>query len=191
MSESRIVIADADEMARRSIRSTLETLGYLVVGEASDGQTALVLARQLRPDLVLADMHLLNGLEVAHTLRTEQLAPVILLAAQSSNDLAQQASRAGVLAFLVKPIQESGLMPVIEVVRSRWQRHCEQAVELGMLREQLESRKVIERAKGILMDTQGMNEAEAFRKLQRLAMNNRKTMKEVAQAIFLAQQIEC
>lgn len=191
MSETRILIADEDARFRTSMRKTLEEAGYLVVGEASDGVSAVSLTRQLRPDLVVMDVKLpqLDGLTAARQLRDENLAPVIATTVQSNRELVMQAREAGVLGCLVKPIKSSELMPVIEVARVRWVEQHERKQELLQLRDKIESRKVIERAKGYLMDSQGLHESEAFRKIQRLAMNSRKSMREVAQAILLTQQI--
>lgn len=191
MSEARVLIADADQLVRRNVHQSLDRLGYLVIGEVDNGKSAVDVARQLRPDVILADVYLphLNGIEVAQILRDERLSPVILIAAQSNRDLAAQACRAGVMAYLIKPIQEEEIVPVVEVARSYWDTHCQRYEELHRLRDQLETRNVIERAKGFLMDSHGLRESEAFRKIQKLAMNNRKPMKEVAQAILLTQHM--
>ncbi|NJN67878.1 MAG: response regulator [Chloroflexaceae bacterium] len=192
MTEARILIAEPDPALRANLCEALENQGYLVVGETGDGGSAITMARQIRPDLVMSDVEMphTNGIEVSRILYREGLAPVVLTTSQATRDLTVRASRAGVLGFLIKPVQESELMPVIEVVRARWQEHRTRTEELDRLREQLETRTVIERAKGHLMDTHGLREAEAFRKIQKLAMNNRRTMKEVAQAILLAQQLQ-
>lgn len=191
MSETRILIADEDMRQRSNLRKHLEQHSYLIVGEAADGTTALNMITQLRPDLALVDMALPNrsGLDVAVALQNEQITPIILMSHTSNREVVQQASTAGVLGFLVKPVKETELMPCIEVVRARWVAQHERRTELEHLRDKIETRRVIERAKGYLMDTQGLAEADAFRKIQRLAMNSRKTMHEVAHAILLAQQL--
>lgn len=191
MTGKRVLIAEDEATIRAGLRKTLEHLGYLVVGEAGDGMSAILLIRQLRPDVALVDrdMPRMNGIEVARVLHTEGLAPVILLTNASDRELVGQARDAGVLGFLVKPIHESTLMPIIEVASARWTEQHTRKQELVQLQDRLETRKVIERAKGYLMDSQGLREADAFRKIQQLAMNSRKSMKEVAQAILLAQQI--
>lgn len=188
---TRILIADDEPLIRMNLRETLQEQGYLVVGEAGDGESAVNMARQLRPDLVLLDVKMphVDGIAAAKTIDDEGIAPVLLLTAYSSRDLVDQARDAGVLGYLVKPIRDAELMPLIEVSLARWAEQRSRKKELGQLRERIESRKTIERAKGYLMDSQGMSEAEAFRKIQQLAMNSRKTMHEVAQAILLAQQI--
>jgi response regulator NasT len=153
--------------------------------------SALSMIRQLRPDLALIDTRLaqLDGLAVARMLRDEDLLPVIMTTTHSSREMVMQAREAGVLGYLVKPLKADELMPIIEVTRVRWLEKHARKRELYQLRDKIETRRVIERAKGYLMDSQGLHEAEAFRKIQRLAMNSRRTMREVAQAILLAQQI--
>lgn len=188
---TRILIADDEPLIRLNLRETLQEQGYLVVGEAGDGQSALNMVRQLRPDLVLLDIKMphMDGLTAAKVMHDESLAPVLLLTAYSSRDLVVQARDAGVLGYLIKPVRDAELMPLIEVTLARWAEQSSRKRELHQLRTRIESRKHIERAKGYLMDSQGLSEAEAFRKIQQLAMNSRKTMHEVAQAILLAQQI--
>lgn len=187
----RILIADDEPLIRMNLRETLAEQGYLVVGEAGDGQSAVNMTRQLRPDLALLDIKMphMDGLEAAKLIHEEGLAPVLLLTAYSSRDLVMRARDAGVLGYLIKPVRDAELMPLIEVTLARWGEHTSRRRELGQLKDRIESRKLIERAKGYLMDSQGLSESEAFRKIQQLAMNSRKTMREVAQAILLAQQI--
>ena len=191
MSQARLLIADDEALIRMNLRETLEQLGYIVIAEASEGVSAVNLARQLRPDLALLDVKMprMDGLAAARALRDEQIAPVLLLTAHSGRDLVEQAREAGVSGYLVKPIRDTDLMPAIEIARTRWLERHQRHSEMVQLQDQLETRKVIERAKGYLMDSQSLKEVEAFRKIQQLAMNSRKTMKEVAQAILLAQQI--
>jgi response regulator NasT len=188
---TRILIADDEPLIRMNLREALQEQGYLVVGEASDGQSAVNMARQLRPDIALLDVKMphMDGVAAAQAIHSEAIAPVLLITAYSNRELVTQARDAGVLGYLVKPVREAELMPLIEVTLARWAEQRRRQKELNQLRERLESRKLIERAKGCLMDQQGMSEAEAFRKIQQLAMNSRKTMSEVAQAILLARQI--
>jgi response regulator NasT len=188
---TRILIADDEPLIRMNLREALQEQGYLVVGEASDGQSAVNMARQLRPDIALLDVKMphMDGVTAAQAIHSEAIAPVLLITAYSSRELVTQARDAGVLGYLVKPVREAELMPLIEVALARWTEQRRRQKELDQLRDRLESRKLIERAKGYLMDQQGMSEAEAFRKIQQLAMNSRKTMSEVAQAILLARQI--
>ncbi len=191
MSETRILIADEDLRQRSNLRKQLEQHGYLIVGEAAEGPTTFNMITQLRPDLALVDLALphQSGLEIALELQGASITPIILMSHTCDREVVQQASTAGVLGFLVKPVKESELMPCIEMVRARWLAQHERRAELEHLRDKIETRRVIERAKGYLMDTQGLAEADAFRKIQRLAMNSRKTMREVAHAILLAQQL--
>lgn len=191
MTQARLLIADDESIIRINLRESLEELGYLVVGEASEGVSAINMARQLRPDLVLLDVKMprMDGVTAAKALHDEQIAPVILLTAYNDAALVSQARDAGVSGYLVKPLRAGDLMPAIEIARIRWAERRSRRSELEQLQEQLDTRKVIERAKGYLMDSQNLKEAEAFRKIQQLAMNSRKTMKEVAQAILLAQQL--
>ena len=191
MIQARLLIADDEAIIRMNLRETLEEQGYLVIGEASDGVSAVNMARQLKPDLVLLDVKMprMDGITAAQMLAEEHVAPVLLLTAHSGRELVDQARGAGVVGYLVKPIREGELVPAIEIARARWAESNARRTEAVQLQELLETRKVIERAKGYLMDSQNLKEAEAFRKIQQLAMNSRKTMKEVAQAILIAQQI--
>ena len=188
---TRLLIADDEPLIRANLRETLQEQGYLVVGEVGDGQSAVNLTRQLRPELVLLDVKMphMDGIMAATLINTERLAPVLLLTAYSSRELVEQARVAGVLGYLIKPVREAELMPLIEVTLARWTEQVRRHNELVQLKDRLETRKLVDRAKGYLMDNQGLSEAEAFRKIQQLAMNSRKTMREVAQAILLAQQL--
>lgn len=188
---TRLLIADDEPLIRMNLRETLIEQGYLVVGETGDGQSAVNLTRQLRPDLVLLDVKMPNvdGIAAAKVINAEALAPVLLLTAYSSRELVEQARDAGVLGYLVKPVRDAELMPLIEVTMARWNEQQSRRRELLQLSDKLETRKLVDRAKGYLMDHQGLSESEAFRRIQQLAMNSRKTMREVAQAILLAQQI--
>ncbi|MBP1467192.1 response regulator [Candidatus Chloroploca sp. M-50] len=188
---TRILIADDEPLIRMNLREILQEQGYLVVGDVSDGQSAFNLTRQLRPDLVILDvkMPVVDGLTAARMIHDERLAPVLFLTAYSSRELVMQAREAGVLGYLTKPVRETDLMPLIEVTTARWKEQMNRYRELHQLRDRIETRKLIERAKGYLMDRQGLSEGEAFRKIQQLAMNSRKTMREVAQAILLTQQL--
>ncbi|WP_298405110.1 response regulator [uncultured Chloroflexus sp.] len=188
---ARLLIADDESLIRMHLRETLFALGYVIVGEAADGQQAVAMARQTRPDLVLLDYKMphLDGLEAATILCHEGIAPVILLTASTSRELAERARMAGVFGYLTKPFRDAELMPLIEVTLARWQVYQARRSEVIALRDRLETRKEIEQAKGVLMDLHGLSEAEAFRRIQQLAMRNRKTMREVAQAILLTRQL--
>ncbi|HLQ33672.1 MAG TPA: response regulator [Chloroflexota bacterium] len=189
--QTRVVVADDESVIRMDLKEMLAGLGYLVVGEAGDGESAVNLARELKPDLVIMDIKMpgTDGIQAAQILTEERIAPVLLLTAFSQTELIDGAKQAGVVGYIVKPFREGELVPAIEVAMARFREFRELETEIGDLRETLETRKLIERAKGILMDSQGLKEADAFRKIQKLSMNSRKSMKEVAEAIVLAEQI--
>jgi response regulator NasT len=192
MAQTRLVIADDESLIRMNLKETLVGLGYLVVGEAGDGVTAINLARSLKPDLVVMDIKMpkLDGIQAAEVLTQERIAPVLLLTAYNDRELVDRAREAGVIAYLVKPFREADLLPMIEVAIARFAELRSLDKQLGDLQEAMETRKIVERAKGLLMETQGLSEAEAFRRIQQLSMNTRKPMKEIAQALLLANQIE-
>lgn len=191
MNQLRVVIADDESIIRMDLREMLTGLGYLVVGEAGDGQTAINVAREVRPDLVIMDVKMpeLDGITAAKTLTEERIAPVLLLTAFSEQDLIERAKEAGVVGYLVKPFRETELLPAIEVAVARFAEFRELEREASDLRDQIETRKLVERAKGVLMQTNGLSEPEAFRKIQKLSMNTRKSMREIAEAILLAHQV--
>lgn len=190
MERTRVVIADDESVIRTDLREMLTNLNYLVVGEAGDGKSAVQTARELKPDVVIMDIKMpdLDGIEAAKILTQEQIAPVLLLTAYSQRDLVDRAKEAGVVGYLVKPFREQEILPAIEIALARFQEFRELKKETADLQETLETRKVVDRAKGILMDQQGMTEQEAFRKIQKTSMNSRKPMKEVAEAIILAHE---
>ena len=190
MSDTRILVAEDETISRMDLREMLENLGYGVVGEAGDGAAAVNLARALRPDLVLMDIKMpgLDGISAAQTLAQEHVAPVLLLTAYSDMEFVDRAVDAGVMGYLVKPFAEAQLKPAIEVALERWKEVRQIQQDLSQTQEMLETRKLVERAKGVLMDTQNLKEAEAFRRIQRLSMNSRKSMREVAEAILLAHE---
>lgn len=188
----RLVIADDESIIRLNLRETLVGLGYLVVGDAGDGLSAIHLARELRPDLVIMDIKMpkLDGIQAAKVLTEERIAPVLLLTAYSDRELVERARDAGVVNYIVKPFREAELLPAIEIALARFAEFQDINKELGDLKDTMETRKLVERAKGVLMDTQGLKEQEAFRKIQQLSMNTRKSMREIAQAILLTAQID-
>jgi response regulator NasT len=185
-----VIIADDESVIRADLRETLTTLGYLVVGEAGDGQSAVNSARELKPDIVIMDIKMpqMDGIDAAKVLTQERIAPVLLLTAYSQRDLVDRAKEAGVVGYLVKPFREQEIGPAIDIALTRFQEFRELQKQVGDLTETLETRKIVDRAKGILMDTQHLTEAEAFRKIQKMSMNTRKPMKEIAEAIILAQE---
>jgi len=192
MAKRRVIIADDESLIRLDIKEMLTSLGYLVVGEAGDGVSAVNLARELRPDLVIMDIKMpgMDGIAAAKVLTEEKIAPVLLLTAFSQQDLVERAKEAGVVGYIVKPFREAELVPAIEIALTRFQEFQALEKETADLKETLETRKLVDRAKGLLMDTQGLTEAEAFRKIQKMSMNTRKPMKEIAEAILLTHQME-
>lgn len=188
----RVVIAEDEALVRLDLKESLESLGYLVVGEASDGVSAINMARELRPDVVIMDIKMpqIDGIEAARILTQEKIAPVVLITAYGQHDLVERAKDAGVVGYLVKPWKEMDLAPAIEVALARFEDFRTLESEMQDLQAALETRKLVDRAKGILMDTQGLTEATAFRKIQKMSMNTRKSMKEVAEAIILTRQLE-
>jgi two-component system, response regulator PdtaR len=191
MAQIRLVIADDESIIRMNLKETLVSLDYLVVGEAGDGVSVINLARELRPDLVLMDIKMpkLDGIQAAKVLTEERISPVLLLTAYSDRQLVDRAREAGVVNYIVKPFREAELLPAIEIAMARYQEFLVMDREIRDLKETLETRKIVERAKGVLMDKHGLKETEAFRKIQQLSMNTRKSMKEIAQAILLADEI--
>lgn len=193
MTRRRIVIADDEPIMRLDLQEMLENLGHDVVGQAGDGQSALDLARELRPELVILDIKMppgIDGVAVARVLAEERVAPVLLLTAYSDPEFVEGARDAGVMSYIVKPFTEHQLVPAIEVALARFQEYRSLEKELGDAKETLVTRKLVERAKGVLMDTQGLKENEAFKRIQKLSMNSRKSMRDIAEAILLTHGVE-
>lgn len=184
----RIVIADNESLIRLDIREMLEDAGHEVVGEAVNGRKAVELTRQHRPDLVLMDIKMpeMDGITAAGKIYADKIAPVILLTAFSQPDIVDKAKDSGVLGYLVKPVQESQLFPAIEIALSRWQEMQGLEDELEKLKDSLETRKMVDRAKGIIMAAHKLGEQEAYRRMQQYAMQKRVPLKEVAQSIIRA-----
>jgi AmiR/NasT family two-component response regulator len=191
MERTRVIIADDESLIRMDLREMLTNLGYLVIGEVADGRSAVNQARELRPDVVVMDIKMpdMDGIEAAEILTEERVAPVVLLSAYSQRELVERAREAGVVAYLVKPYREEELAPAIEVALARFAEFKDLEKQVADLQQALETRKLVDRAKGILMDKQGLTESEAFRKIQKMSMDNRKAMKDVAEAIILAHQV--
>ena len=182
----RVVIAEDEALIRMDIAEMLGEEGYDVVGQAGDGQRAIELARELRPDLVILDvkMPVLDGIAAAETIAGERIAPVVILTAFSQRDLVERAREAGVMAYLVKPFQKKDLLPAIEMAASRFSELVTLEREVGDLTGRLEARKLVDRAKGVLQSEHAMSEPEAFRFLQRRSMDTRRSMRAVAQEVL-------
>ena len=182
----RVIIAEDEALIRLDLKEMLEEEGYSVVAEVGDGQQAVDRAKELSPDLVILDiqMPVLDGLSAAERIAGDRIAPVIVLTAFSQRDLVERARDAGAMAYLVKPFNKNDLVPAIEVARARFAEMSALDAEVRSLEDRLEARKSIEKAKGKLMTDQGMTEAEAFRHIQRTAMNERTSMKALADRIL-------
>lgn len=188
---TRVIIADDETIQRMDLKDVLTKQGYLVVGEAGDGASAVNLAREVRPDVVIMDIRMpdMDGIAAAEVLTREKIAPVLLLTAFSDQPLVDRAKEAGVVNYIVKPLRESQVTPAIEVALARYAEFRSLEDRSRTLADQLETRKIVERAKGLLMEKQGLSEQEAFRKIQKASMNNRKSMREIAEAILLTNQM--
>jgi two-component system, response regulator PdtaR len=182
----RVLIAEDEALIRLDLREMLVEEGYDVVGEAGDGETAVQLTEDLKPDLVILDikMPIMDGLAAAEKIAGSRLAPVVILTAFSQRDLVERARAAGAMAYLVKPFQKSDLVPAIEVALSRFSELAQLEAEVATLTDRLETRKAVERAKGQLIAAYGMTEPQAFKWIQRTAMDHRMTMREVADRIL-------
>ena len=182
----RVVIAEDEAIIRLDLRETLEEEGYEVVGETGRGDKAVELVRELKPDLAILDIKMphMDGLEAARLIGQERICGVLMLTAFSQREVVEDARDAGALAYLVKPYQKSDLIPAIEVAIGRFRELQQLSGEVDALGEQLEARKVIDRAKGVLIDQFGLKENEAFSFIQRTAMSERSRMREVAERVL-------
>jgi AmiR/NasT family two-component response regulator len=180
-----VLLAEDEALIRLDLGEMLREEGYQVVGEAGDGEAAVALARELKPDLVMMDIKMpkMDGIEAAAAIVNEKIAPVVMLTAFSQRDLIEQARDAGAMAYLVKPFARHELIPAIELAVSRFNQVQALEAEVATLLERLETRKAVDRAKGLLMTQQKMTEPEAFRWIQRTAMDRRTTMRSVAEAV--------
>ena len=188
MDSLRILIADNESIIRMDLKELLEEAGHEVIGEAADGLKAVELTRKLKPDLVIMDIKMpeMDGIAAAKMISNEKLAPVLLLTAYSQKEIVEKAKDSGVLAYLVKPVKESNLFPAMEIALSRFKEYMEIEQELLDLRNSLETRKILDRAKGLLMDAYNLSEQESFRRIQQYSMAKRKSIREVAEAIIEA-----
>jgi AmiR/NasT family two-component response regulator len=181
----RILIADDEPLIRVDLRELLEELGHEVVAEATDGKEALALIETKRPDLVILDIKMptMDGIQVATEI--DHLYPVIILTAYTEGHLIERAKEAGVMAYISKPFREGDVSPAIQLAVSHFLERSDLAARVSRLQKQLDARKVIEQAKGLLMGKEGLSEAESYRHLQKISMDKNRTMKEVAEAIIL------
>jgi two-component system, response regulator PdtaR len=181
----KVLVVEDEALIRMDLAEMLTEEGYVVAGEAGDGEQALELARRLHPDLVIMDIKMpkMDGITAATSIVEERVAPVVMLTAFSQRELIEQARDAGAMAYLVKPFARHELVPAIELAVSRFAEKRALEDEVATLSERLETRKVVDRAKGLLMTRQQMTEPEAFRWIQRTAMDRRTTMKAVAEAV--------
>lgn len=182
----RVVIAEDEAIIRMDLRETLEEEGYVVVGETGRGDTVIDLVRETKPDLAILDIKMPggDGLEVARTINADRLCGILMLTAFSQREVVEEARDAGALAFLVKPFQRSDLVPAIEVAMGRFRELSALSGEVDALGDQLEARKVVDRAKGLLMDELSMSEKDAFAFVQKTAMSERTRMRDVAERIL-------
>ena len=188
MEKLRILVVDDESLIRMDITEMLEDAGHEVVAEGENGQQAIELAREYNPDIIIMDvkMPVMDGISAAKIISEEEIAPVLLLTAFSQEDIVDKASEAGVIGYLVKPIREEQLFPAIKVAVQRFRDYKSLGLELEKLQESLESRKLLDRAKGILMTAHGLTEQEAYRRMQQFSMNKRISLKELAEKIIAA-----
>lgn len=192
MKSYRVLIVDDEPVIRLDLRTMLEAMGHVVVGEADNGVEALQLARTLQPDLVIADIMMpgMDGIELANRLARERIAPVLILTAYSEPEMILGANRAGVLGYLVKPFREADLAPAIQIAVSRYRELRALEAQTLNLTQEIQARRKIGRAKRLLMQQLGLSEEEAFRRLQQAAEQTGKTLAEVANAVLLAYQVQ-
>ena len=188
---TRIILAEDDSVIRMDLREELQRQGYLVVGDVGDGLSAISLTRELRPDLIIMDIRMpeMDGIEAARVLTAERLAPVVLLTAFSDDELIERAREAGAVNYITKPWRPGDLKPAIEIALTRFQEFREMESQVKTLEEQLTARAEVEKAKRVLMEKYKLSEQEAFRRMRKHSMDNRKSMREVAEAILLAEEL--
>ena len=184
----RILLADDEALLRLDLRELITDAGHQIVGEAADGEQAVKLARELRPDFIIMDvkMPIMDGLTAAKLIDEENIAPVLLLTAYSQEDIVSKAADSGIIAYLVKPVREEQLLPAMEIALRRFRERRQLEEELDELRQNLATRKLVEKAKGILMAAHNMTEQEAYRRMQLFSMSKRISLKELAEGIIAA-----
>ncbi len=191
MQQGKILIADDDAVLRLDLKTMLESMGHCVVGEAENGETACYLARSLRPDIAILDVMMpkCNGLEAAEVMSKERLCPVMLLTAYSDVPMIEQANRAGVQAYLVKPFRQQELQPTIEIVMTRYREMLALEGALDTAQDQIESNRLVGRAKRILMDRHNLGDQEAYRRLHAQSLATNRPLREIAEAILLTEDV--
>ena len=185
-----VVIAEDEALIRLDLREMLEEEGYQVAAEAADGESAVALVLEHRPDLAVLDVKMprLDGISAAEQIAAARAAPVVMLTAFSQRELVERARAAGAMAYLVKPFTKADLVPAIEMAMARYDELTTLEREVSDLRERLETRKLVDRAKGALQDRRGLDEAAAYRWIQRTSMDRRMTMREVAELVVVELQ---
>jgi response regulator NasT len=185
----RVVIAEDEALIRMDLREMLEEEGHEVVGEASNGADAVALTRELLPDVVFMDVKMpgVDGIEGARAIAEDRLAPVVMVTAFSQAGYVEQASAAGAMAYIVKPFTRTDILPAMQIAVSRFAEARALEAEVSGLEDRLETRKAVDKAKGVLMG-RGVSEPEAFRRLQKLAMDRRMTLRQIAEAVLLAEE---
>lgn len=183
---TRVLIAEDEALIRLDLKEMLQEEGFEVVAEVADGASAVRLTRELNPDLVILDvkMPVMDGIQAAEEIAKERLAAILILTAFSQRDLVEKARRAGAMAYLVKPFQKHDLLPAVEIAAGRFREMSGLEATVDDLQGRLEARKLVEKAKGLLQDKEGMSEADAFRFVQRQAMERRLTMRQVAEQVI-------
>lgn len=183
--QRRVLVAEDETLIRLDIVEILTDAGYAVVGEAENGEKAVELAREHRPDLVVMDvkMPVMDGITAAKTIAEERIAPVVMLTAFSQRDLVESAQEAGAMAYVVKPFGQNDLVPAIEVAAARFDEIRALEAEVTSMADKFEARKLVERAKSVLTSKMGLSEPEAFRWIQKTSMDRRLTMREVAETV--------
>ena len=187
----RVLIADDEALRLLSLRQQLEGMGHQVVGEATTGNEAVSLARDLKPDLLIMDIRMpgIDGIDAAKQITAERPVPIVLVTAYSEKSLAERAADAGIFAYLMKPVSEADLLPAIILATSRFEEFRELRKDIEDLREALEARKLIEQAKGILMNRRNLTEQEAFRRMQLQSQNENRKLVDIARAIIMADKM--
>lgn len=191
MESVKVVIADDDALTRLDLRHTLEDLGHRIIGEAEDGRQALALARTLRPDLMILDVMMprMDGLEAARVIHDEGLAPVMLLTGYAEAETVARADSAGVLAYLRKPFRREDLPPALTIALGRHRERRELEAEVAALKDKIEARRLVGRAKALLIERHGLTEREAFHRIQAQSLALQKPPHEIAQAIITASEL--